>query len=122
DDSNTMLRAIKFELRRSISFTFSVAFVTPGALALLKQDLLEYTGHGTIVTSTYLQFNSPEVFRELLILPNVDVKVVPDESRGFHSKGYIFRQTNGLSVIVGSSNLTRRALLQNEEWNLRFSA
>lgn len=122
DGSNTMLRAIKAELRRSDSFIFSVAFVTPGALALLKQDLVEYRGSGTIITSTYLQFNSPDVFRELMTIPKLNVKVVADESRGFHSKGYIFSQPDGLAVIVGSSNLTRRALLQNEEWNLKFSA
>lgn len=122
DGSNTMLRAIKYELRRSDSFLFSVAFVTPGALALLKQDLLEYRGSGTIITSTYLQFNSPDVFRELMAITNLNVKVVADGVRGFHSKGYIFSQPDGLAAIVGSSNLTRRALLQNDEWNLKFSA
>src|SRR5690606_30363304 len=71
-DRNTMLRAIRAELRRATSFTFSVAFVTPHALAMLKQALLDFRGRGRIITSTYLGFNSPAAFRELLNLPRVD--------------------------------------------------
>lgn len=125
--ANTMARALTAELRRSTSFTFSVAFVTPGALALLKQALLEFGGRGTIITSTYLGFNSPAVFRELLNLPGVEVRIHHDVSGGrarggFHAKGYLFEQPGSTTAIIGSSNLTETALLVNHEWNLRFSA
>lgn len=122
DEHGTMLREIKAELARSHSFVFSVAFITAGALALLKQDLLDFPGRGTIVTSTYLDFNDPAMFRELLKLPNVDVRVVGRDRPSFHAKGYVFKQYPATTAIVGSSNLTRRALLTNDEWNLRFSA
>ncbi|WP_347042250.1 DEAD/DEAH box helicase [Brachybacterium nesterenkovii] len=118
----TMLRVISAELKRSTAFTFSVAFVTPGGLALLKQDLLDFRGRGTLITSTYLGFNDPAVFRELLQIPNLDVRVIDSPEAGFHAKGYIFDQTPEVTAIVGSSNLTRTALLVNDEWNLRFSA
>lgn len=121
DASDTMLRAIKHELRHSTSYLFSVAFITPGALALLKQDLLDFQGQGTIVTSDYLGFNDPTMFRELLHIPNLDVRVVESDA-GFHAKGYLFQQGSEQAAIIGSSNLTRKALLVNEEWNLRFSA
>ncbi len=65
---NTMLRAIRDELKRSSDFVFSVAFITPSAIAMLKQAILDYQGSGSIITSTYLGFNSPAVFRELLNL------------------------------------------------------
>lgn len=122
EDNNTMLRAIKHELHRSQRFTFSVAFVTTGALALLKQALVDFRGQGTIVTSTYLNFNEPAVFRELLTLDGVDVLVHPGVERGFHAKGYLFGRDESTTAIIGSSNLTATALLRNEEWNLRFSA
>lgn len=122
DGANTMLRAIKLELSRSSSFTFSVAFITPGAIALLKQDLLDYKGAGTIITSTYLDFNDPDAFTELLSIANIDIKVVDSSMSGFHAKGYVFSNSDGETAIVGSSNLTRNALLKNEEWNLQFSA
>ncbi|GGB29803.1 helicase [Flexivirga endophytica] len=121
-DDNTMARAIRAELRRSRSFTFSVAFVTPNAVALLKQALLDFPGQGTIITSTYQGFNSPAAFRELLNLPGVRVLVHPSGQAGFHAKGYVFDQDASTTAIVGSSNLTSQALLKNHEWNLRFSA
>ncbi|WP_130178424.1 DUF3427 domain-containing protein [Cryobacterium sp. SO1] len=121
-DGNTMLRAIRDELKRSERFVFSVAFITPSAIAMLKQALLDFRGTGTIITSTYLGFNSPAAFHELLNLEGIDVYVHPDSAAGFHAKGYIFEQKSSTTAIVGSSNLTERALLQNHEWNLRFSA
>jgi len=77
---------------------------------------------GSIITSTYLGFNSPAAFRELLNLEGIRVYVHPDSTAGFHAKGYIFNQESSTTAIVGSSNLTERALLLNHEWNLRFSA
>lgn len=123
---NQMLRAIRHELGRSKSFIFSVAFVTTSAVAMLKQALLDFTGTGTgtgtIITSTYLGFNSPAAFRELLNVPGVDVYVHSEKRAGLHAKGYVFEQANSTTAIVGSSNLTPPALLSNREWNLRFSA
>ena len=121
-NGQTMLKAILDELKRSRNFVFSVAFITPSAIALLKQALLDYRGTGTIITSTYLGFNSPAAFRELLNLDGIDVFVYPDSAAGFHAKGYIFEQESSTTAIVGSSNLTASALLRNQEWNLRFSA
>ena len=121
-DGNTMLRAIRDELKRSSHFVFSVAFITPSAIAMLKQAILDYQGSGSIITSTYLGFNSPAAFRELLNLEGIRVYVHPDSAAGFHAKGYIFEQESSTTAIVGSSNLTERALLLNHEWNLRFSA
>jgi len=122
DDSGTMLRALRDELRHSDSFVFSVAFVTPRAIALLKQELLDHDGPGTVVTSTYLGFNSPRAFDELLSLRNLNIDVRLHSARAFHPKGYIFGYPDRVTAILGSSNLTEQALAQNHEWNLRVSA
>lgn len=115
----TMLQAIKEELRTASSFTFSVAFISSKGLALLKQALLDFEGTGRIITSRYLDFNDPSMFRELLLLE--DVEVLIHQGDGFHSKGYVFHHDVGVTAIVGSSNLTDNALLVNQEWNLKFS-
>lgn len=119
--SFTMSRAIITELRHADSFVFSVAFITPSALNVLKQDLLDFEGKGTIITSNYLGFNSPATYRELLNFPNLEVKVMGAE-HGFHAKGYVFRSNGQTTAIVGSSNLTVSALSSNHEWNFRFTA
>ncbi|WP_260848267.1 DUF3427 domain-containing protein [Brevibacterium aurantiacum] len=123
-EANTMYKTILDELRRSKSFTFSVAFVSSDAIASLKQALIDFPGRGRIITSTYLGFNSPDSFRELANLRDigVDTYIFDNENQGFHPKGFIFEQEHSTTAIVGSSNLTSRALKANHEWNLRFSA
>lgn len=37
---------------------------------------------------------------------------------GFHSKGYFFEYDNEVEFIVGSTNITRYAILKNIEWNV----
>jgi superfamily II DNA or RNA helicase len=120
--TDSMLRALRYELRRASSFTFSVAFVTPRAIALLKQEFIEFEGVGRIITSNYLGFNSPQAFAELLNLSRegIDVRLHPDLA--FHPKGYVFQRPDSVTAILGSSNLTEGALAKNHEWNLRVSA
>ncbi len=120
--TDSMLRALRHELRNSSSFTFSVAFVSSRAIALLKQELIEFEGVGRIVTSNYLGFNSPEAFSELLNLTGLGIDVRLHNRNEFHPKGYVFERPDGVTAILGSSNLTERALATNHEWNLRVSA
>jgi len=40
---------------------------------------------------------------------------------GFHSKGYLFEFDNKYELVVGSSNITRYALLKNIEWDIAIS-
>ncbi|MET4638014.1 DEAD/DEAH box helicase [Mycetocola sp. 2940] len=121
-ESDSMLRALRHELRHASSFMFSVAFVSPRAIALLKQELIEFQGVGRIVTSNYLGFNSPHAFSELLNLTNVGIDVRLHQTSAFHPKGYVFGRADGVTAILGSSNLTESALATNHEWNLKVSA
>ncbi|MDV6379135.1 DEAD/DEAH box helicase family protein, partial [Sporosarcina sp. GW1-11] len=121
--NKTVLSSIQDELRHCEHFFFSVAFITESGLATLKSlfyDLHQRGVTGRIITSTYLYFNQPKVFRELLKIPNVEVRLTKKE--GFHSKGYIFQQADQYSLIVGSSNLTAHALQVNYEWNVKLTS
>ncbi|ARF17456.1 DUF3427 domain-containing protein [Sporosarcina ureae] len=121
--NTTVLSSLQDELRHCEQFLFSVAFITESGLATLKSlfyDLHKRGVNGRIITSTYLYFNQPKVFRELLNIPNVDVRLT--EKEGFHSKGYIFQQGDQYSLIVGSSNLTAHALQVNYEWNVKLTS
>ncbi len=120
---STVEHALLEELARCRSFTFSVAFVSPGAIAQLKQRLIDYKGTGRIITSDFLGFNQPEAFAELLNLrEHTDIDVRRHTAKGFHPKGYIFERGRSISAMIGSSNLTSSALSQNHEWNLKVSA
>ena len=118
-----VLNSLIHELRMCKSFIFSVAFITEDGLATLKTHLLELKEKGVqgrILTSDYLYFNTPEMFKELLKLENVSLRVT--NTKGFHAKGYIFEQKNYHSLIIGSSNLTTSALKVNYEWNVKLNS
>lgn len=122
-DNETVLTSLQDELEHCRSFLFSVAFITESGLATLKSlfhDLKQKGINGRILTSTFLQFNQPKVFRELMKINNVEVRITDIE--GFHSKGYIFEHEHYYSLIVGSSNLTAHALKVNYEWNVKLTS
>jgi len=122
EENENVLSTLLDELEHCNAFLFSVAFITESGLATLKTHLhdLKLKGvKGRILTSTFLQFNNPKVFKELLKIENV--KVGLSDLKGFHSKGYIFEHSNHYSLIVGSSNLTSHALKVNYEWNVKLT-
>ncbi len=122
-DGSTVEHALLEELDRCRSFTFSVAFISPGAIAQLKQHLVDFKGQGRIVTSDFLGFNQPQAFAELLNLQeHTGIDVRRHTATGFHPKGYIFERGRSTTAIIGSSNLTSSALSRNHEWNLKVSA
>ncbi len=118
----TMLRALRTELRQCENFMFSVAFVSQGAIALLKQEFVDYKKTGTIVTSNYLGFNKPEAFSELASLGRLGIDSRFHSAAAYHPKGYVFFYPDRVTAILGSSNLTKTALTTNHEWNLKVSA
>lgn len=113
---------IRRELNECTSFMFSVAFIAQSGISVLKQTLkdIESTTRGKILTSTYLMFNHPDAFRELLKFKNIDVRIVNDSN--FHAKGYLFQKDDVSTMIIGSSNLTQSALNMNNEWNILLSS
>ncbi|MFL2077591.1 DUF3427 domain-containing protein [Marinilactibacillus psychrotolerans] len=118
-----MLNVLQEELETCQEFFFSVAFLTQDGLAALKTQLADLNRKGVkgrVLTSVYLAFNQPEVFEDLLKIPNIEVKI--SNKKGFHSKGYLFKQKEVHSFIIGSSNLTMSALKINYEWNVSLTS
>ncbi len=118
----TMYNRILDEVQYCKSFTFAVAFIESGILNSLKTVLKDLNVQGRILTSTYLYFNKPQMFRELLKLPNVEIRVYEQNHGKFHAKGYLFQHEGYHYALVGSSNFTAGALKVNKEWNLLFTS
>lgn len=118
--------AIERELRHCDAFYISVAFITEGGLAPLKQVLAELRDKGIpgkILTTSYLTFTEPKALKTLADLSNVEVRVydsTDEGASGFHTKGYIFKEEEIYRFIVGSSNMTASAFSVNKEWNTRL--
>ncbi|MDF2821189.1 MAG: repair helicase Rad25 [Clostridiales bacterium] len=120
---NTVLANIQNELQDCKTFWFSVAFITRGGLIVLKETLKELREkgiHGKILTTDYQLFSEPRALRELLGFANLEVRVFTKEN--FHTKGYMFKNEEKYTFVVGSSNMTQQALKSNKEWSLKVTS
>ena len=129
----TFLSTIQANLRECKSFYFSVSFIKKAGLDLLSKDIraaVERGAKGRLITSTYQNFTDIESLRWFLNLASshsnfecrLDDECFYDihtySTNGFHTKGYIFEFDQRAEIIIGSSNITRYALLKNIEWDL----
>lgn len=122
EQGSNLLSILKRELLQCESFDLCVAFVAESGLQPLVQILKELKTRGVpgrILTSTYLNFNKPQVFRKLLEYDNIETRVYQGN---LHAKGYVFEFDGTATVIVGSSNLTQTALTCSKEWNVLFKS
>ncbi len=131
----SFLDEIKESLEKCKSFDWTVSFIKKAGLILLINDIEDALSRGVkgrILTSTYQNFTdigSLEMFLDLQErFPGQFECHLENESfeseglkAGFHTKGYLFHYDDGVKIIIGSSNITRFALLYNKEWDLAVS-
>lgn len=130
---SSFLTTIQANLRECETFCFSVSFIKKAGLILLAKDIsaaVERGAQGRVITSTYQNFTDIESLNFFLRLASANKNFdchLDDEcfvdtknysTNGFHTKGYIFEFEDRCEVVVGSSNITRYALLKNIEWDL----
>ncbi len=132
----TFLNKIRDNLRHCTAFYFSVSFIKKAGLVLLFKDIeaaVERGAVGRIITSTYQNFTDIESLKSFFALQgrcknfacHLDHECFHDSGYtrlGYHSKGYLFEYEDQCEVIVGSSNITRYALLKNIEWDIAVSS
>ncbi len=131
----TFLDRIRENLRTCNEFMFSVSFIKKAGLVLLIKDIeaaLSRGAKGKLITSTYQNFTDIESLQSFLRLMelyhtfdcHLDFESFHDDGYmtiGYHSKGYYFAFEEYSELIIGSSNITRYALLKNVEWDLVVS-
>lgn len=120
-----VLSSVEDELLSCSEFAISVAFITMGGITPLLQSLKELERRnisGRILTTNYLNFSEPKALEKLSELENITLKMydVEKAQQGFHTKGYIFKKEEIYRIIVGSSNMTSKALTTNKEWNTKI--
>ena len=120
-----VLTHIENQLMHCDEFSISVAFISRSGFVELSETLkeLERRGiKGRILTTDYLHFSDPYALDRLATLKNVELKMyhVDDAGVGFHTKGYLFRESGIYRIIIGSSNMTQTALSTNMEWNTQL--
>lgn len=125
--NTSFLNKIKSNLKKCRSFSFSVSFIKKAGLVLLEREIeeaLDRGAKGRIITSTYQNFTDIGSLEQFYAWQkeydnfecHLDYECFGDN--GFHTKGYLFEYDDSIEFIVGSSNITRFALLKNFEWNV----
>ena len=122
DKDLRVLNVIKKELENCNEFFMSVAFITSSGITPLLQILKDTHANGKILTTDYNYFTQPNAIRSLMKLSHIDVRIFKsDNDVAFHTKGYLFNKEGHFNILIGSSNLTANALMNNKEWNVYSS-
>lgn len=116
---------LKREIASSDGVDLIVAFVRWYGVRLLFEELEQARASGVAVrllTTTYTGSTERRALDRLTEL-GVEVRVSYDTAvTRLHAKAWIFHRETGFSTAyVGSSNITRSALLDGREWNVRLS-
>ncbi|HJV47324.1 MAG TPA: DEAD/DEAH box helicase family protein [Bacillota bacterium] len=104
-----------------------ISFVMESGVRLLEESLLKALNRGAeikILAGDYLFVTQPEGLRRCFQLdPRIEVRLWRSNGTSFHPKAYLIQNGDQDGcLIVGSSNLSRSALIHGVEWNLVMQA
>ncbi|MFY1700608.1 DUF3427 domain-containing protein [Micromonospora sp. WMMA1923] len=116
---------INHELASAESVDLLCAFIKWAGVRTVEpalRELRERGGRIRVITTTYLGATDQRALDRLADL-GAEIKVSYEtRTTRLHAKAWLFRRGNGLTTAyVGSSNLSRTALLDGLEWNVRIS-
>lgn len=103
------------------------AFVKWHGMRLLSEELAELHRRGTpfrVITTTYLGGTERRAIDELVRRYGAEVRIrYEGDATRLHAKAWLFRRNSGFDTgYVGSSNLSKSALVDGLEWNVRISS
>ncbi|MGX1483608.1 superfamily II DNA or RNA helicase/HKD family nuclease [Streptomyces griseus] len=123
--------SLGFELRAELATADRVdllcAFVKWHGLRVLEESLASAHARGVpirVLTTTYIGATERRALDRLVRDFGAEVKVNYElRSTRLHAKAWLFRRESGFdTAYVGSSNLSKAALLEGLEWNVRLSS
>ncbi|MFJ6011807.1 DUF3427 domain-containing protein [Streptomyces sp. NPDC092952] len=123
--------SLGFELRAELATADRVdllcAFVKWHGLRVLEQALTSAHERGVpirVLTTTYIGATERRALDRLVRDFGAEVRVNYElRSTRLHAKAWLFRRDSGFdTAYVGSSNLSKAALLDGLEWNVRLSS
>jgi superfamily II DNA or RNA helicase/HKD family nuclease len=117
--------ALLRELETADRVDLIVAFIRWAGIRILLDPLRRLAERGVplrVITTTYLGSTERRALDELRAL-GAEVKVSYDtRSTRLHAKAWLLHRDSGYSTaFIGSSNLSRAALLDGLEWNVRLA-
>ena len=117
---------LRAELATADRVDLLCAFVKWYGLRVLETELAERRERGVplrVLTTTYMGATDRTALDRLVRDFGAEVRVnYETQSTRLHAKAWLFRRNSGFdTAYVGSSNLSRAALLDGLEWNVRLA-
>ena len=121
-----VLSEIRSEIESADRIDLIMAFIKWSGLLKFRDDLARHCQRGRplrVLTTTYVGATEARAVAELHRI-GAQVKVAhEDVPTRLHAKAWLFQRNSGLSTAyIGSSNMSRSALTDGIEWNVRISA
>jgi len=118
---------LRAEMASANTVDLLCAFVRWTGLRLLHPALERLTERGVklrVITTTYMGATERRAIDELVNRFGAEVKIsYESQSTRLHAKAWLFRRQTGFdTAYVGSSNLSKAALVDGLEWNVRLSS
>ncbi|MFJ5213433.1 DUF3427 domain-containing protein [Streptomyces sp. NPDC088354] len=118
---------LRHELATADRIDLLCAFVKWHGLRVLEQALKAAQARGVrirVITTTYIGATERRALDRLVRDFDAEVKINYElRSTRLHAKAWLFRRDTGYdTAYVGSSNLSKSALLDGLEWNVRLSS
>lgn len=124
---------LESELRKEIASSdelcWIVSFIRFSGIRIFKKELEEFVNGASgrkirILTTTYMGATEAKAVEYLAGLPNTEVRISYNATRErLHAKAYLFLRHSGFHTgYIGSSNLSRSALTNGLEWNLKVTS
>lgn len=122
----SMLEELKREISSADEILMIVSFLKWSGFLPLRERLIEYTNSGRklkVITTSYMHATDFKVVDEISKMPNTEIKISYDVNlTRLHAKSYIFKRNTGFSTAyVGSSNMSKAALTNGTEWNVKLT-